>query len=494
MNRAVAGRGAASPLVIGVLAVGGAALVGWLIVHPGDVRLAMLTAMLGMVAGLGAVSSRLLVPALIIWLAALGLVRRLVTDLIEPTQFDVLLLLGPAVVLALIIGTPSFRAALLRRSRLAILVAILAILVFVAAINPLNESLLAGLAGLMFVLIPVLGFWIGTRIDDQTLRSSLCVVAVLACAAAVYGLFQTFSGFPVWDERWIADAGYIALNVGGEIRPFASFSSASEYSAYLSVGLVIVCAALVGRARYLPLALPVIGLLATAIFFSSKRAAVFTTLAALLLMLAARRRVRGPIAITLAATLILLVPFVAQRLAPAGSDNPLVAHQVGGLADPTDKGESTLVLHGTIILDSLVQSVTTPTGSGLANVTISGGRLGDAQTEAGGGAAGAETDIETAAVAMGIPGLLVFLLIAATGFARMYAVAQRQPSFLALAGLGIITATGLQWLNGGQYAVGLLPWLLLGWAEAHHLRRRSASAGATFDPSLENDRPLSVVG
>ena len=77
---------------------------------------------------------------------------------------------------------------------------------------------------------------------------------------------------------------------------------------------------------------------------------------------------------------------------------------------------------------------------------------------------------------MGIPGLLVFVAIFGLGFARLYALAQREPGFLSLAGLGIITVTSLQWLNGGQYAVGILPWLVLGWAEARHITLRGEAA------------------
>ena len=30
---------------------------------------------------------------------------------------------------------------------------------------------------------------------------------------------------------------------------------------------------------------------------------------------------------------------------------------------------------------------------------------------------------------------------------------------------GIVTVTAMQWLNGGQYVVAILPWLMLGWAD-----------------------------
>ena len=201
-------------------------------------------------------SARLLVPALMVWLAALGLVRRLLTELVEPTTFDLLLLVGPSVVIALLIATRSFRGGPVGKSRLTILVTVLGVLAVAAALNPLNGSPVAGVAGLLFVLIPLLAYWIGMRIDETTLKESLFIVGGLSLVAAAYGLYQSLGGFPSWDQHWIETSGYAALNVGGEIRAFSSFSSASEYAVYVAVGLIMVSAFLFGRARFLPVMLP----------------------------------------------------------------------------------------------------------------------------------------------------------------------------------------------------------------------------------------------
>ena len=461
-----------------MLVVIGSALAGWLLSYPGGSRLAIVGVMLAAVAGLGAMSARLLVPALMVWLAALGLMRRLLTELVEPTTFDLLLLVGPSVVIALLIGTSTVRGPA-SRSRLTRLVAVLAVLAIVAAVNPLNGAPVAGIGSLLFVLIPLLAYWIGVRIHDTTLMDSLLIVGALSVVAAAYGLYQSFEGFPSWDRHWIETSGYAALNVGGEIRSFSSFSSASEYAAYTAVGLTIVCAFLFRRGRFLPMMLPLIALLGTALFLASSRGVVFKMVAALGLMLAARIGMRFSAAVAVALALVLLLPPAVSKIAPENSGNPVIAHQVGGLANPTSQETLTLDIHASIVADALGQAVRNPLGSGLSKVTIAGGRLGGGSTEVGGGVAGAETDIESSAIAMGIPGLLVFLAVLGLGFSRLFGLARDEPGFLPLAGLGILTVTALQWLNGGQYAVGILPWLILGWAEARHLTRSAQmSAGA----------------
>lgn len=53
------------------------------------------------------------------------------------------------------------------------------------------------------------------------------------------------------------------------------------------------------------------------------------------------------------------------------------------------------------------------------------------------------------------------------GLPLAYRVAARRRDIVAMAALGVLCVTFLQWLNGAQYAVAPLPWLVLGWLDAH---------------------------
>ena len=81
---------------------------------------------------------------------------------------------------------------------------------------------------------------------------------------------------------------------------------------------------------------------------------------------------------------------------------------------------------------------------------------------------------------MGLPGLLAYTVVFVVGFRRAYRRA-RSSEPLAAAALGVLVVTLFQWLNGGQYAVALLPWLILGWLD-RPLERKSAPDLPTTSP------------
>ena len=78
-----------------------------------------------------------------------------------------------------------------------------------------------------------------------------------------------------------------------------------------------------------------------------------------------------------------------------------------------------------------------------------------------------EYDPSNLAVAAGLPGLLAYIAVAVLGFRQAYRLARARPEPLFLAVLGVLVALFTQWLNGGLYAISMLPWLALGWADRH---------------------------
>lgn len=431
--------------------------------HPEGLRLALAVAAVVLLAGVGLVVPRASLYLLVAWLPALGLVRRLLDAVAPAPRADPLLLVAPlgiAVLLVLAFAAGAFRG----RTPLSNGVAALTVLTLVAALNPLQGSFAEGLASLLLILVPLLLFWIGrTLVSRGSLTVVLKTVAAVGLLAATYGLYQTFSGFPSWDARWVSESGYAALNVGGVIRPFSSFSSSAEY-AYFAAAAFVVWFALGVRRGWLPLGVGACGLLAVAVFYESSRGVVLLMTAAVALMLAARIGLRPLPALAVGGVFLLLLPVVVGKLAPrtsAGGSGALALHQAEGLARPFDPQSSTLLSHLELIRHGLAAPLHDPLGTGLAGVTGIGGRLGDVQQAD----RNTEADPSNVAVAMGAPGLLAYLLVFFAGLSRAYRVARRSRDPLALAVLGILVATLFQWLNGAQYSVALLPWLLLGWLD-----------------------------
>jgi hypothetical protein len=458
---------------VAALLLGGAALVaGFALTDPRGLRALLAGALVVVFAGLGFLAPRRLLYAVVVWLIVLGFVRRFVTEWSASGPADLLLLVGPAAVMVLFL-VAARSGAFQKRTTLANAVLALSLLVLLGAINPLQGSLTAGLAGLLFILVPTLGFWIGRVLcDDTTVKRVLVIAAFFSIAEAAYGLAQTFGGFPSWDSAWIANHQdqYAALYVGDFIRPFGSFSSFAEYSYFLGIGL-IVWVGVAAKRRLFLLAAPAALLLAVAIFYASTRTTVVALVAGLGLAMAARRRFPFSAAVVLTAALLLLVPFVAAYFEHArsggGVAETLASHQVGGLANPLDQQQSTLRGHLVLLKVGVLSATHNPLGNGIGGVTIAGARFGGVEQST-------ESDPSNVAVALGVPGLLAYAVLLATGFRYAYRVAVERGDALAFIALAISALLVLQWLNGGQYSVALILWLVLGWVDRTIVAERTA--------------------
>jgi hypothetical protein len=466
------------PRPASLLAVSAATLAalaaGWVVTQPQGGRLVLAAAVAFVVGTLAFAAPRTVLVLLVVWLAALGTVRRLASELDPVAGADPMILVAPFGIAALVL-VAARAGAFQSMTRLSKGVLVLSILIAAGALNPLQESILSGVAGLLFVLVPTLAFWVGRGLcDDGTLRTVLQCVAALAVAAAVYGLFQTFRGFPSWDATWIQEsqARYASLDVLGTVRPFASFSGAAEYGFFLAIGMVVWLAFGL-TSRRLAVVAVVVALLGVAVFYQSSRGVAVALIASLGLIVAARRGFPLVGSLVVGALFLGLLVAGAQRIAPStigqDTESRLAAHQVRGLADPLNPESSTLLIHLTQMRDGLEAVASEPLGIGLGPVTIAGQKFG-------GLARGTEADPSNAAVALGVPGLLAYMFVLVAAFQRAYGLARVRPDALSLAALGILGITLFQWLNGGQYAVAFLPWLVLGWADRRYVRRGPGGA------------------
>jgi hypothetical protein len=435
--------------------------VGTALQDPSRVRLAVALVAVVFLVGVATRSPIAGLLALLTWLVALGMTRRLVSELAPITRTDPLLLVSPFL-LVLLAGAAIRRGAFRDRSALTNGVLALSLLTLLGAVNPVQGSLVGGISGLLFVLMPMLAFWIGrSYVDDRALRVVMKLVGALGVAAAVYGLLQTTSGFPSWDQQWISDVTYAALDVNGVIRPFAMFSSSAEYGMFLGLSIVI-WLSMGRRLHVLPLTLAAIAVLVPALVLESARGAVIGLVATLGVLLGAHSRFSIPLSLGVGVLLLVALVFGLRHYGPAtygaSTTGALLSHQVQGLSDPLNPQTSTAGVHLAMLENGVKQAFSQPAGQGLGTVTIAGAKFG-------GLSKGTETDPSNAAVALGLPGLLAYLVVFVSGMLRVYRIARLRRDGLALAALGVVVLTALQWLNGGQYAVAVLPWLVLGWAD-----------------------------
>lgn len=462
------------------LMLAGSLLLGRMATEPQLLRVALLGAIVLLVAGVTFFAPTKTLLALMIWLAALGFLRRVVSGYAPAGGNDPLLLVEP-LILALLVAVAVGRGAFRQRSSLSNAVAVLTLLVLLGALNPLQGSVVAGVAGLLFILVPMLGFWVGRGLcDDETMRRLLKLVGGMALVAGLYGLGQTFIGLPSWDFNWVweaRDRGYDALFVysagggPGAIRPFAMFASASEYVVYVAVGIVV-WIAFWQRTPRAPLALASLGVLIVALLYGSSRGSVVSLVAALVLMRGAWKGRQLSVSLVTTAGILLLVPLAAGVVVPdsVGTSGPgsLIAHQLEGLRDPLDPKASTAGAHADLVIGGVRSAISEPLGVGVGSISIASSRFGGVQKAT-------EADPSNVAVALGLPGLVAYLAVLAVAFRRGYLVALRRRDRLALAALGILGVTAFQWLAGGNYAVAILPWLVLGWLDRSSVADESTS-------------------
>ncbi len=400
-------------------------------------------------------------------LPLLALGRRLLISSAGWSSTDPLLLVAPILALFLVLRLLVLERRPVAADRLSKLVIAFIALLVVETANPDSGGVKAGAAGVLFVVGPMLWFFVGRElVDERMLRLVLGVSVVLAVAISVYGLAQAEIGFPWWDRSWIASTGYTGLNVGGKVRGFGTFPSAQEYATYLGLTAVVAVAFALRRRVAWLVAVP---LLLTAMFLASARAILITSAFALIVIAGVRTRRRRAAAVTVAvavaavgAAVHVYGPSLEARAASTG--NPLVTHQVLGVTDPLNPQHSTFLLHYNEIVYGVSSGLRAPIGHGTAVISLGGARFGAT-------ASTTEFDVSNAFIAGGLVGGALFLAVVVLVFWRAVSLCFRRHGTLAIAVLGVLIVTAGQWLNGAMYTVTPLVWLTVGWLVAETARQ-----------------------
>jgi hypothetical protein len=416
------------------------------------------------------------------WLTVIGLTRRLVTTFQADPRDDPLLLAGVGAVGALLViawrrgalfHVPTAPWGKLRLSPLAICVLAWSAVALIEVVNPAQGSLRTGIGGLLFWLVPVLWFWVGRAvIDRRRVGHALLLTSALATIAAVYGLLQAQVGFPFWDEDWIANRGYDALNVNGPdtLRSFGFSPSAGEYALLLSAGVVLLLLQIprcwrhlrgAKRAVLLLVAAAAAATCSIALALSTVRTALVLTIVALALCFAAARRwgfyraaLVGLVALVALVGLANLVP--TDNLATQGL-GVRVFKTVRGLAHPFADNE-TLKPHISLTRRGLESAWHRPLGYGTGAATLSGDRDPDSPY-------GSENDLANAAIAFGVAGAVLVLGTLVLGLRSGWRLLRTEHGWVEIGAFAVLIVSLRFWWNGAYYGAAPLVWLLLGWID-----------------------------
>lgn len=414
------------------------------------------------------------VLATFLYLVLLAFLRRVFLPEAPWVSADPMLLVGPLVAAVLLVKSFVIDRRPWVPDAISKLVMAVLLITLVEVFNPAGGGIGAGIAGLMFMAVPLLWFFVGREVLRAHVERLMAMIVVLGIVVAGYGLWQTQVSDPPWDVNWLNTAGasaYNSLFVGGSLRAFATFSSFTEYA--LFVGTALVAAAwFVLRGRLIAL-LPM-PLLAVALFLASGRAPLITSATGIVVMVGLRTgRPSTALVVTIAAfgAAFAGLHFGGSALSSAASgSSSLVSHQVGGLADPLDPSSSTLLVHAQEVIDGFKSSISHPLGQGTAVTNSASGLVKSSPTATsqvgatplvGPGSKTTEVDISNAFVALGIPGGILYLALVVLALGQAVRCWFRGATEL-LPIIGILFAGLGEWENGGFYALSPLIWMLVG--------------------------------
>lgn len=413
------------------------------------------------------------------WLFVLGGARRVVAWQLVDVAKDPLLLVGPAG-LAVLTLHAARRGAFRGLTLLAGLVAALSVVCVAGVLNPRQDGLLVGLAGLLFWLVPMVWFWVGRAlVDDRLFDRVILVVALAGLVSAVVGLTQEVAGFPPWDLQWIRERGYAALYVGGPhaARSFGLAASAVEFALIVALGAFVFGLFAARNVRRRDLRCVVVDggallLCGAALVVSGVRTAI--VMLALAVAACVLVRLRPSVGVLVGLAALVVAGYAALWLVPAdqwSQDGAAgsVRRIVLGLRNPFDRDDSTLLGHVDLVERGLRDGIDRPLGSGTGSTNLAGERFSDSAVDT-------EFDVSNGAVAFGVVGIVLTSAILAVGMATAFVAAWRVPDRRRLAVLGVLLLSFRFWWNGGHYFVSAVLWVGLGWLDATRRPARRASS------------------
>jgi hypothetical protein len=431
-----------------------------------------------------------------LWLFALGLSRRLASEVLADPGRDPFLLVAVAAVAVLALRA-LLVGALRKLTPLAWTLLAFSVVAVLEMANPDNPSGFSRLAGLLVWVVPTLWFWVGrTLVDERLARRLLFLVGGATTVVAVYAIAQSVVGFPPWDRRWINLRGYAALYIGPDtVRPFGTYASAAELALACAVGAVLAATAVFGprllmqatanrraarRQRYARVAIVLGGLVAflltsLALVLSAIRTYLVLLVVALPVVYLVMRgwrawKVLVPALLVAALALVAVAQIDPNSIGKDGAQ-AAVRRVVVAIHDPfasnRENTDNTLQLHFDNAGTGIRQAFEHPAGRGTGATGIAGEHFGTRSTST-------DFDISDAGIAFGILGLFLAIAIVILGLVTAVRVALRRRTFERVALVGVLIVSFGAWFQGAHYAMAPLLWLLLGRADAALKRGRES--------------------
>ena len=423
-------------------------------------RPAVAVTVLAVILSVAKVNIRVAILCVMAFAIVLGDFRRLLVPQYGWSGADPLLLVSGIVAIVLFayalaaqrvkFDTPLSKAVLL-------LMAIMALQIF----NPRQGGLMVGIAGAMFMMVPLFWYWVGKAYGNEEMLKAVLfkIVILLGVVAAVYGTYNVFYGYVPHQQAWLEINYYAGLGDPANPAPVSLFASNTEYGAFLVLANTAAWALFLRGRRPAILFIPIF---LGAILLTGSRGPVAFALAGMVGMWAVLGRsfntwvIRGCIAAVIA---LMGLTWTLTQSASLGFDEDVQGRLDRQAQEFVVRGEGGEHLSSAAHLNMMLRGYTfplsEPLGFGLGSTTQAG-RFGDGRHHT------TETNLGDSFVALGLPGGVVYhimvFFVMLTGFRYWL----RTRSLVALAVLGVLAVTFGNWVSGGLYAVSTVTLFCIG--------------------------------
>ncbi|MEP6706027.1 MAG: O-antigen ligase family protein [Pyrinomonadaceae bacterium] len=421
-----------------------------------------------------------------------GLLRRAQYLFVDYTATDPIHVLTPLVtLLAVAVLLKTHGLGIVRKTPLAGSISLLGLIYLVQIFNPLQGGLFIGLAGALFMLVPLIWFYFGQEVKLHFLTIALRLIVFVGLIASLYGIYQLVFGYPAFEQYWLDNTEfYNSIAVAHVQRALATFSSAEEWGRYIEIGAIIAFgfgAAATRLLRRVGWLLAGAGL-TVGLLLTGQRTAIFGfILGAAVLLLLGTQTLRG---LAMRAVILLLPVLLVAFLAKAPSEDEmwskgenekvgtLVSHATRGTLNPAGEESMQARLETWTYLATNVLPAR-PLGAGLGAGTLSETKFNQSSDMPP-----IDSFIIVLAIACGIPAALLFLWILARAMwmsmraARRAAVGTPEAAIARIVA-ALIPAIILNTFFGltfTLYSVAPIAWLVIGWISAEELRARTVAA------------------
>ncbi len=170
-----------------------------------------------------------------------GFLRRAQFIFVEYTTTDPIHLITPLVtLLAFVILLWLRRMELFRQTAVSMPVTLLAVIFIFQVFNPWQGTLMIGLSGAMFILIPLAWFYFGQTVKTDFMGQAMRLIVVMGLICSLHGVYQLMFGYPEFENYWIKHTDhYESIAVGKVTRALATFNSAEEWGRYIQYGALM---------------------------------------------------------------------------------------------------------------------------------------------------------------------------------------------------------------------------------------------------------------